>query len=140
MEPAARDPFRQPGRAREARRAAEQDIDPECPADEDGDGIPNYLDPANSDPCVPNASAPACEPDDNDSDNDGLSDPSELYHDTAKFSNDTDQDGLSDGEEVNGFWVNQSQYRTDPHDPDMDDDGALDGEERNWGWNPTMTK
>lgn len=66
------------------------------------------------------------DPNDPDSDNDGLSDLGEFIHDTNPNLADSDSDGLSDGEEVNS---GADGFITDPNDPDSDDDGLNDGDE-----------
>ncbi|HEX5615086.1 MAG TPA: hypothetical protein VFZ83_08005, partial [Acidimicrobiia bacterium] len=63
------------------------------------------------------------DPDDADTDDDGLSDGDEvLVYGTDPLDADTDDDGLSDGDEV-------LVYGTDPLDADTDDDGLSDGDE-----------
>jgi len=63
------------------------------------------------------------DPDDPDTDDDGLTDGDEvLVYGTDPLDPDTDDDGLTDGEEV-------LVYGTDPLDPDTDDDGLTDGDE-----------
>lgn len=57
-----------------------------------------------------------------DKDSDGLSDTAELSAGTDPDDSDSDDDGLNDGDEVNS-------YETDPLDSDSDDEGLLDGEE-----------
>ncbi|HEX5616077.1 MAG TPA: hypothetical protein VFZ83_13065 [Acidimicrobiia bacterium] len=70
------------------------------------------------------------DPDDADTDDDGLSDGDEvLVYGTDPLDADTDDDGLTDGEEV-------LVYGTDPLDPDTDDDGLLDGIEVDFGTDP----
>lgn len=64
-----------------------------------------------------------------DSDNDGLTDESEMAYGTNPFKKDTDNDGLTDLEELSKFF-------TDPNNPDSDGDGYLDGDEINRGYNP----
>ena len=62
------------------------------------------------------------DPNDTDSDDDGILDSLELrINDTDPNDADTDQDGLIDGDELTA--------NTDPLDPDSDDDGLLDGVE-----------
>ena len=63
------------------------------------------------------------DPNDRDSDDDGLSDGKEIdSYGSDPLDTDTDDDGLEDGEEVN-------ETDTDPLDADTDDDGLTDGEE-----------
>ena len=60
-----------------------------------------------------------------DSDNDGLKDGAEVrQHKTDPTKADTDNDGLKDGEEIN-------TYKTDPINPDTDNDGLKDAQEIN---------
>jgi len=59
-----------------------------------------------------------------DSDDDGLSDRDEIIYGTNPDNNDTDGDGLLDGEEVH-------TYDTNATNDDTDGDGLLDGEEIN---------
>lgn len=71
-------------------------------------------------------------PDDDDSDDDGLTDGSEVNtHGTNPLIADSDLDGLSDGDEVN-------VVNTLPLDPDTDDDGINDGPEVAAGLNPLL--
>jgi hypothetical protein len=67
-------------------------------ADGDGDGVPNQFDPANGNPCIPNANSAACLA--ADSDGDGLSNSDEVALGTDPANPDTDGDGVSDGSEV----------------------------------------
>ena len=70
------------------------------------------------------------DPNDPDSDNDGLEDGVEVDDEqTDPLDPDTDDDGLRDGEEVNN-------YGTDPLDPDTDNGGSTDGLEIGQGTNP----
>jgi len=71
------------------------------------------------------------DPADSDTDDDGLSDGTEVnIHGTDPTDSDTDDDGLGDGEEV-------LTYDTDPNDPDSDDDGLNDGQEiKTYGTDP----
>ena len=59
---------------------------------------------------------------DADFDEDGLSDLSEFGLGTEPDNDDTDDDGLSDGDEI-------SEYETDPKSNDSDNDGITDGNE-----------
>ncbi|MCB0554124.1 MAG: hypothetical protein KDD02_11275, partial [Phaeodactylibacter sp.] len=80
--------------------------------DTDNDGVNDETDPANNDPCIPNAFSAAC-----DTDNDGLSNGEEASLGTDPFDNDTDNDGELDGAEVGG----------DVNNPlDSDNDGIID--------------
>tara|TARA_Y100001935_G_scaffold74750_2_gene62388 strand:+ start:709 stop:4278 length:3570 start_codon:yes stop_codon:yes gene_type:complete len=81
-------------------------------SDHDGDGLLTIeeVDTYGTDPYDP------------DSDDDGLSDYSEIENGTNPLSPDTDSDGLSDGREVN-------IHHTDPLLSDSDGDGLLDGQE-----------
>jgi gliding motility-associated-like protein len=81
--------------------------------DTDGDGVNNEADPANTDPCIPNITAPNC-----DSDGDGLTYSQETTNGTSPTNPDTDGDGLSDGNEV--------ANNTDPLDPCDPDDSSID--------------
>ena len=82
--------------------------------DSDGDGVSNQLDPANNNPCVPNASHAACLA--ADSDGDGLTNAQEDALGTGRNTADTDGDGVNDGAEV-GNVVTPA---------DSDGDGAID--------------
>ncbi len=84
------------------------------PNDPDGDGLPT----TQEGPIGTN-------PNDPDTDDDGLSDGAEVNtHHTDPLNPDTDGDGLKDGAEVN-------IHGTDPLDADTDDDGLKDGQEVN---------
>jgi hypothetical protein len=65
--------------------------------DTDGDGFSNQLDPANGNPCVPNANAMACLV--LDVDGDGLTNAQEDTLGTSRTNPDTDGDGALDGAE-----------------------------------------
>ncbi len=82
------------------------------PSDPDGDGLPTVQEgPIGTNPNDP------------DSDDDGLSDGVEVTtHGTLPLNPDTDGDGLLDGAEVN-------THGTDPLDADTDNDGLSDGQE-----------
>lgn len=69
------------------------------------------------------------EPDDTDTDLDGLTDAEEDRLGTDPTLSDTDSDGLFDREEVR-------VYNTDPLNEDTDGDGFLDGEEVDNGYSP----
>ena len=66
--------------------------------DTDGDGVSNQLDPANNNPCVPNANSGACLA--QDSDGDGLTNAQEDTLGTSRSNPDTDGDGANDGAET----------------------------------------
>ncbi|MBI4822437.1 MAG: thrombospondin type 3 repeat-containing protein [Deltaproteobacteria bacterium] len=84
--------------------------------DEDGDGIPNYLDPEHTI---------------QDRDSDGISDDVEETIGTDPDDADTDDDGIPDGQEIDAGSPTRYDPRadTDPLDADTDDDGISDGEE-----------
>ncbi|MEM7393339.1 MAG: sialate O-acetylesterase, partial [Verrucomicrobiota bacterium] len=80
------------------------------------------------------------DPNDGDSDDDGLNDGPEVNGTagarpaTDPLDADSDNDGLSDLDESNtGTWISSSDTGTNPMDRDQDDDGLLDGEETNTG-------
>ena len=77
--------------------------------DSDGDGVPNQIDPANNNPCVPNANSAACLA--TDSDGDGLTNGQEDALGTSRSNPDTDGDGINDGVEVGG---NPASRRSTP--------------------------
>lgn len=61
-----------------------------------------------------------CDPNDSDTDGDGLSDGDELFrYGTNPLLSDTDGDGMNDGREI--------EIGCDPNDPDTDGDGKPDG-------------
>ena len=107
-------------------------------ADGDGDGLPdswenrNNLDP-NDNGEDPNNNGVAGDPDqgaDGDPDNDGLTNLEELNLHTDPQEGDTDMDGLLDGVESNtGTWNGADDTGTDPNNADSDDDGLSDGVE-----------
>ena len=66
--------------------------------DSDGDGVPNQLDPANNNPCIPNANTAGCLA--IDSDGDGLTNGQEDTLGTSRNNPDSDGDGANDGAEV----------------------------------------
>ena len=74
----------------------------------------------------------ATEPEELDSDGDGLTDEEEWRLGTAIDNVDTDNDGLFDREEV-------KVYKTNPRNPDTDGDGHIDGDEVKGGYNPLGT-
>ncbi|MFO0747235.1 MAG: Ig-like domain-containing protein [Myxococcota bacterium] len=80
------------------------------------------------------------DPDDPDSDDDGIDDGTEVGggddplvydpgHDTDPLDADTDDDGLKDGDEIDGTGPLEDFGPLDPLDPDTDDDGVNDGVE-----------
>ncbi|MFK7935311.1 MAG: cadherin domain-containing protein [Saprospiraceae bacterium] len=80
--------------------------------DADQDGVSDEEDPANQDPCIPNASASNC-----DADEDGLTGDEETAAGTDPLNPDTDGDGQDDNEEIGN----------DPENPlDTDNDGIND--------------
>ena len=79
--------------------------------DADGDGLADQLDPANDDPCTPNAHHVACLA--FDSDNDGLSNAEEAALGTNPDAADSDGDGINDAVEVGADAAN-------PNDSDAD--------------------
>ena len=92
--------------------------------DDDEDGLKNVeedvnlngiLDPGETDPNNP------------DTDGDGLEDGDEVLRGTDPRRKDSDNDGLEDGDEV----TNITWGPTDPLNPDSDEDGSLDGDEAN---------
>lgn len=125
--------------------------------DVDGDGVNDELDPANTDPCIPNPNAGPC-----DQDGDGLTNTEEAAEGTNPTNPDTDGDGINDGDEVtNGtnpldvcdppnalpqcnidtdgdglLDGTEVTIGTDPNDPDTDGDGINDGDEVTNGTNP----
>jgi uncharacterized repeat protein (TIGR01451 family) len=86
-------------------------------ADDDSDGVSNFLDPDDGD--APNA----------DPDGDGLSTRDEVNLGSDPYEADTDGDGLRDGEELGGDYANprdtDGDGRIDIRDGDDDGDGIL---------------
>ncbi|WP_394970229.1 gliding motility-associated C-terminal domain-containing protein [uncultured Croceitalea sp.] len=148
---------------------------PAC-VDTDGDNICDVDDPAPNDPCIPR-SDPNWQPvDTSDCDNDGLTRDEELAAGTDPEDPDTDGDGISDGQEVNtdntdplddcdsvggtplgtsdcdndgltndeettgvddpSTPANPNGNTTDPNNPDTDGDGISDGQEALDGTDP----
>ncbi|HUV10936.1 MAG TPA: TIGR03790 family protein, partial [Acidimicrobiia bacterium] len=97
--------------------------------DSDSDGLPDgvetgtgvYVDEQNT----------GTDPDDGDSDDDGVLDGDEVYgHGTNPNDADCDDDGLLDGVETStGIYVGPDDTGSDPLDADTDNDGLLDGTE-----------
>ena len=83
--------------------------------DADGDGVSDQADPANANPCLPNANSTVCLA--LDSDGDGLTNAQEDALGTSRSSTDTDGDGQSDALEV-GANLNAPT--------DTDQDGSID--------------
>ncbi|MEM7217524.1 MAG: OmpA family protein [Pseudomonadota bacterium] len=112
------------------------DPSPSC-IDTDGDGFKDFgtstgqpVEPntgADIDPCVPNASAAACLA---DADSDNINDFTEGLIGTDPNDQDTDNDGLNDDVEV-GANNMVDPGETNPLDADSDDDGISDGDEVN---------
>jgi hypothetical protein len=87
--------------------------------DPDGDGLPTSVE-----------LGLGTDPNDPDSDDDGLTDGAEVQtYGTDPLDADTDRDGLSDGDEV-------LVHHTDPLDPDTDGGGVSDGDEVARGTDP----
>jgi len=128
--------------------------------DSDGDGFPDEYELAHTDPPSPTALNPGddlekggtgdgltnmqeyqlgTDPNDPDSDGDGLEDGPEVAGADARpptdpTDDDTDDDGLEDGVESNtGAWVDASDTGTDPTAADSDRDGLGDGVETRTG-------
>ena len=98
--------------------------------DMDGDGDLDVVTASVSDDEVAWYRNPGTDPNDPDTDDDGLTDGDEVnLHGTKPGEADSDFDGLSDFDEIN-------TYGTFPLEPDTDDDGYTDGEEVAFGSNP----
>jgi hypothetical protein len=108
--------------------------------DSDGDGLPDSWETANN--LDPDDNGIAGDPDqgaDGDPDNDGLTNLEEFGLRTDPQENDTDMDGLLDGvESLTGIWNDPNDTGTDPKNPDSDDDGLDDGEEATLGTDPNL--
>ena len=100
------------------------------PEDGDNDGLPDGWETANGlsptdDGSVDASNGPAGDPDADGSDN-----LAELTRGTDPQNDDSDADGLSDGVETGGgAFVGATDTGSDPLDDDSDDDGLLDGAE-----------
>ena len=99
--------------------------------DTDNDGLTDFQEIVitNTDPLVFDSVTKGISDADADCDNDGLSNIKEIELGTEPQNADTDLDGLSDGDEVN-------IYGTDPLNPDTDGDGICDGDEVTLGLDP----
>lgn len=95
-------------------------VAPALAADSDGDSLPDEEE----------RDTYQTDPNDPDTDNDGLSDGREVELGTDPTSPDTDEDGLTDYEEVR-------EYNTDPTAVDTDRDGVDDHAEVKAGTDPT---
>ena len=126
--------------------------------DNDGDGYTGGNDPDDNNPCVPDNNAGSC-----DRDQDGLANTEETLYGTNPDDADTDDDGINDGSEVNGTPSSdpldpcdpnpnaqacdrdgdgldedeEEEHNTNPEDADTDDDGIHDGDEVDNGSDPT---
>ena len=110
--------------------------------DTDGDGLADDYENANgldaNDDGTAGESSPGAKDGPNgalgDPDEDGLSNTEERDLGTDPQDRDSDQDGLIDGVETRtGVWMSESDTGTNPRDPDSDNDTLLDGTE-----NPTL--
>ncbi len=106
--------------------------------DTDGDGLSDFYENANgldaNDDGSVGESSPGAQDGPNgalgDPDGDGLSNTEERDLGTDPQDGDSDEDGLSDGVETGtGVWVSESDTGTAPLDPDSDQDSLLDGAE-----------
>ena len=111
--------------------------------DADNDGLTNCEETTgvNDPSTTANPNGNISDPNDSDSDNDGLNDGQEGINGTNPNDSDSDNDGLNDGEEVTGVDdpstpVNPGGDITDPNDSDSDNDGLSDGEEATEGTDP----
>ncbi len=101
-------------------------------ADTDGDGLSDYeeLIKTGTDPTKQDTDGNGVNDAEEDTDQDGLNNLSELDEGTDCRNFDTDGDGLSDGEEVH-------KYHTNPLEKDSDQDGLDDGADLALGFDPT---
>ena len=99
--------------------------------DTDGDGIIDYIEIEilHLDYTKADTDGDGITDDKEDTDNDGLSNLTEINAGLRPENPDTDSDGLIDGDEIDIYW-------TLPADPDSDGDGAYDGWEINNGFDP----
>lgn len=99
----------------------DSDLDGVDDGDEDlnGNGEVDDGESDATDPCTPNPNHSLCATGDIDAD--AFTNAEEEVAGTDPTNSDTDNDGLSDGTEVNG------NTSTDPLDPDTDNDGLCDG-------------
>jgi hypothetical protein len=93
-------------------------------ADSDGDGLPDSWETANNlDPGDPADAS-------GDPDNDNLTNTEEFELRTDPNNDDSDEDGVNDGAETGtGDFVDANDTGTDPLNPDTDGDGLADGVE-----------
>ena len=99
-------------------------VDSDTDGIDDGYEITNSLNPSDDGTGDPENGA------DGDPDMDNLSNIEELDMGTDPQEEDTDMDGLNDGVETNtGTWVSPTDTGTDPLNTDSDGDGLLDGVE-----------
>ena len=99
-------------------------VDSDTDGLDDGYEITNSLNPSDDGTGDPENGA------DGDPDMDNLSNIEELDMGTDPQEEDTDMDGLNDGVETNtGTWVSPTDTGTDPLNTDSDGDGLLDGVE-----------
>lgn len=95
--------------------------------DTDGDGMPDAWENSHGLNWQVNDAA-------GDPDNDGSTNLQEYLRKTNPQDADSDDDGLKDGVETNtGTWTSANDRGTDPLNPDTDADGLLDGVESNTG-------
>ena len=97
--------------------------------DTDGDTVYDHLDDCPDTPVEETADVNGCAPSQLDPDGDGLTNDQEATANTDPDDADSDDDGLEDGEEV-------LTLGTDPNDADSDDDGLSDGAEVSAGTDP----
>lgn len=100
-------------------------------ADTDGDGLNDYQEVAvlGTNPLLIDTNGNGITDFDEDADEDGLTNGTELGEGTNPNEADTDADGLGDYEEI-------YSYKTSPSEADTDGDGADDGWELNNGFDP----